>query len=303
MTQVRIVRRASICLWRLLAAAVLPVVVAGLCIVTPVLAKSPTGDYAVFAQCPRFTPGVRLCIDSQVEGGEVTLGGLSVPTTKTATLQGGITFDEETEAETFVGALNGETLSKASQSIPGGLPGLVSPALLPRSLKEFFEKTIDKGFTAVNGTSELARPASSIGINTNNLVNEEGVGLSMPVKIHLENPFLGGECYIGSGSHPITWNLMTGRTKPPPPNMSIKGSIGDLEDRDEGKLIEITGTTVVDNSYAVPGATGCGGAFSSFIDPLIDAKIGLPSAAGRNTAILVTAIKETLAKTVVNSEK
>jgi hypothetical protein len=31
--------------------------------------------------------------------------------------------------------------------------------------------------------------------------------------------------------------------------------------------------------------TGCGGVFSFLIDPLIDSKIGLPSADGHNTAI------------------
>ena len=43
----------------------------------------------------------------------------------TITLQGGYTFNEETEAETFLGALNGETLSKTPQKVPGGLLGLV----------------------------------------------------------------------------------------------------------------------------------------------------------------------------------
>lgn len=35
-------------------------------------AKEPTGDFAVFKQCPRFTKGVNLCLFSQTSG-EVTL--------------------------------------------------------------------------------------------------------------------------------------------------------------------------------------------------------------------------------------
>lgn len=33
---------------------------------------------------------------------------------------------KETDVETFVGALNGETLSKTPQKVPGGLLGLVN---------------------------------------------------------------------------------------------------------------------------------------------------------------------------------
>jgi len=45
-----------------------------------------------------------------------------VPITNTFTLQGGAIENEETGAEAFVGALNGETLSKTPQNVPGGSP-------------------------------------------------------------------------------------------------------------------------------------------------------------------------------------
>lgn len=89
------------------------------------LAKEPTVDFAVFKQCPRFTTGVNLCFYSNAYGGKVTLNKQTVPIKNTITLQGGYTFNEETEAETFLGALNGETLSKTPQNVPGGLLGLV----------------------------------------------------------------------------------------------------------------------------------------------------------------------------------
>jgi hypothetical protein len=40
--------------------------------------------------------------------------------------------------------------------------------------------------TGVIATTELAAPASSIGVNLGNLLNAEGTALSLPVKVHLE---------------------------------------------------------------------------------------------------------------------
>src|SRR5580704_8050921 len=100
---------------------------ASLGLAAPALAKEPTGDFAVFKQCPRFTAGVNHCIYSQITGGEVAIGKTSVPIENPLTLQGGTDRNEEVEptVETFVGALNGETLSKTSEKVPGGLLDLV----------------------------------------------------------------------------------------------------------------------------------------------------------------------------------
>ena len=48
----------------------------------------------------------------------------TVPVSNPIVLQGGIDRNEETEAETFAGAINGETLTKAPQKVPGALAGL-----------------------------------------------------------------------------------------------------------------------------------------------------------------------------------
>jgi hypothetical protein len=52
--------------------------------------------------------------------------------------------------------------------------------------------------TGVTATTELAAPASDIILNEGNLFELTGVALGLPVKIKLDNPFLGSECYIGS---------------------------------------------------------------------------------------------------------
>ena len=97
-----------------------------------------------------------------------------------------------------------------------------------------------------------------------NLTNEEGTALKLPVKVHLENPLLGSECYIGSSAEPVTLNLTTGTTSPPEPNKPITGKLGRIEAHVyEGvTYLEITENTLVENAFAVPTATGCGGIFS-----------------------------------------
>jgi hypothetical protein len=275
---------------------------------TPALAKTPTGAFAVFKQCPRFTLDVHFCLYSETTSGEVVIGSSKTPITNPIILQGGIA-ENEAEEQSFVGALNGQTLSKSPQKVPGGLLGLIKcneikgQGLLEKLERTSCEAVFENGTTGVNATTELALPASSIGINTSNLVNEEGVALSLPLKVHLENPLLGSECYIGSAAHPVTLNLTTGTTSPPPPNKPIKGKLGDLNFEEEFTLINITNNTLVDNSFAAPGATGCGGIASFLLDPIINSKIELPSPAGKNTAIQNNHIREATREAVIASEK
>jgi len=293
---------------RLLALTVLTTSLLTLSLISQALASEPTGKYGVFKQCPRFTAGVNLCLYSQTLSGEVTLNKQTVPITKTITLQGGIALNEETFAEKFVGALNGETLSRTGENVPGGLAGLINcteitgegtlEVLARAACKLVFENKT----TGVEAVTELAKPASEIGINSFNLESEEGTALSLPIKVKLENAFLGTECYIGSSADPITLTLTTGTTSPAPPNTPIKGNAGFLKAEDEFNFIELTNNKLVSNEFSAPEATGCGGIFSALLDPLIDSKIGLPSPDGYNTAIQNNTIKEATSEAVIASE-
>jgi hypothetical protein len=245
------------------------------------MAGTPTGEYANFSQCPLSNPAVVTCIYGKTTSGEFKIGSTSVPLTKATTLQGGI--EQKGSELTFVGAANGETLSKTPETVPGGLLKIVAPSSWPGWLQAIFNEFINKGLTGVTATTEL------VGTPTLNLfaaLSGSGTALALPVRVHLENPFLGGSCYIGSGSHPISVNLTTGTTSPPAPNEPITGSPGQTEVKNEGNLIFIANNSLVDNSFAVPTAEGCGGIFSFLVDPAVDAELGLPSAAGHNTAIL-----------------
>jgi hypothetical protein len=277
---------------RLVSISMLMVSFAGLVIASPVVAKQPTGDFAVFKQCPRFTTGVELCLYSQIAGGETTINKLTVPIVNATTLQFGIIFNPETEAETVVGALNGETLAPTPQPVPGGLSNLIDCGEIKDKgfLGRLRRRTCRAMFghpwsTMVNATTELARPASEIYVNERNEIALEGIALALPVRIHLENPLLGKGCYIGSSTNPIVFNLTVGTTHPPPPNEPITGKLGQIGAKDGFNFVEIIGHTQVDNAFSAPAATGCGGPLAFLVDPLIDSKIGLPSPAGYNTII------------------
>jgi hypothetical protein len=273
------------------------VLTAALASAAPALAKNPKGDFAVFKQCPTAT--ANLCIYALSESGEFHVGTTTVPINKTITLQGGSIVNEETGAETFVGAENGETLSKTPLTVPGGLLGIIAPEGWPKWLQEIFNNFINEGITGVTATAELV---GNPGISRANLLFAEGVALSLPLRVKLDNPFLGSKCLIGSKTSPVTQQLTTGTTSPPAPNKPITGSVGELEFLHEFTLVIIRHNSLVDNAYAAPKAEGCGGIFSFLVDPAVNAKLGLPSAAGHNTTRLNGTLENATAEAVKENE-
>jgi hypothetical protein len=252
--------------------------------------------FTKFQYCPWHNPEVARCLYSVTNSGEVVLGSKKVPIVKPVTLQGGFS-EEDTTTKTakFFAATNGITLSKAAQPVPGGLAGIINC----KEIKEFLlriscELVFENGATGLNSTLELAKPASAIKISESNLARKEGLALQLPVKIHLENPFLGSSCYVGSESNPVIWNLTTGKTAPKPPNTSIEGSAGKISFLEEGLILQLKENKLVDNNWAAPGATGCGGFPAELaLDPIINLAAGLPAAEGKNTAILKNTIEIT----------
>jgi hypothetical protein len=288
---------------------VMAALIVPLAFASPALAEEhhPTGDYAPYADCPLSNPevaaniGAAACVFAETTSGEFTVGTRTVPIENPITLQGGTIENEEGEL-TFYAAEDGETISKTPEYVPGGLFNLKPPEWFSEEAKKKYEEMINKGFTGVTETTELAGPASNILFNEFNLLFEEGTALQLPVKVKLSNYLFGESCYIGSDSNPIILHLTTGTTSPPEPNKPIKGAAGELEFKDEFTIIDLTGGSLVDNAFAAPEAIGCGGALSEFIDPFVDKQLGLPSAAGHNAAILNGNLSDAYAPAVVASE-
>jgi hypothetical protein len=272
----------------------LAVAVSALCLMAfgAASASAHTGQWAAFNNCPSKTAGVFKCLHSVTNGGVVKLGKKVVPIVNPVTLEGGTTeeaFEGPDEGFAhFVAAANGQTLSKAPQPVPGGLAGLVNCKEISNFLVRIGCETVfENGLTGVNATLELAKPASAIRVSQVNLVFAEGTALELPVRVHLENPLLGSECYVGSASSPLTWKLTTGTTSPPAGVKPITGTGGSLEFAEEAQIIHLKGSSLVDNTWSAPHASGCGGPIVELIlDPILDSQVGTPSAAGVNEAKL-----------------
>jgi hypothetical protein len=283
---------------------------------SPAMAE-PKGIFKVFKECPTEIPGLVQCSYGQTTEGEFVIGTTRVPITgsgQTITLQGGNfpTGNPENEAEYFaLPAKNGESLSKTELNVPGGLSDFVdctkiTEPLLRAACKFFFEGTL----LGVTATAELvANEHNPVIVNEFALGREEGTALTLPLRVHLKNPFLGSACYIGSEAHPLQLHLTTGATSlksPPKGWKSIHGAKGKAtgETEKELSLLRLTGNSLVDNTWSSPGAEGCGEflGFKGVLDLVLDAKVGIPNNPGQNTAILTGEQKITEPANVIASE-
>jgi hypothetical protein len=263
-------------------------------------ASAFTGEFAKFNYCPSTNPEVFKCVLAVTKSGKIILGKKETPIVEPVTLQGGYsaTNREKKRISKFFAATNGITLSKTPQEVPGGLLGIVPPASSPPLVKLLSKFFFENAITGVKATLELAKPASEIEISEFNLANEEGVALKLPVKVRLENPFLGSSCYVGSSSSPIIWNLTTGTTTPPEGVTPLTGTSGSGEFIEESQIGILTGTELVENDWSAPEATGCGGILSFLVDPVIDSMLGLPAKAGVSSAVLKNTISIATAEAV-----
>jgi hypothetical protein len=149
------------------------------------------------------------------------------------------------------------------------------------ALSAAFEAAVH-GVNGVTATAELVGPVQ---INLLRFITGSGTALDLPVRIHLENPFLGSSCYIGSSSSPVDLAMTTGTTAPLSFNTPIAGSPGTTTFSSDGGITFVTGFRLVNNSFSVPAASGCG--YGSSVSPItaaVNAKEGLRAAAGTNSA-------------------
>lgn len=277
----------------------------------PVAMATPKGEFEVFKECPISTEGVKGCIVSRAESGEVKIGKEEVPIAVTQTLQGGFGRENpETTALPFYAASNGETLSKTAQKVPGGLSGLVKCNEIKgegeheKKLRKECESIFENKVTGLWATVELALPANYIFFSETFTLAELPFppyppALVLPVKIKLENPLLGSSCYLGSEKEPIELALTSGATSPPAPNTSIHGKAGEITSKGGGEILVVKNNTLVGNAFSVPKPTGCG--LFGLLDGLVELKLG-STAAGENTAKLNNTIEIAGREAVEESE-
>ncbi len=255
----------------------------------------------MFSQCPLDEPRIYDCVLTDTKDGEMRIGSMTVPLGRAmVSIDGGLSEGPTGEPTIFAGPVNGEIMQPTPMPVPGGLGRVLEASALPSSLGGVAEKLESVGLGELTATIEVAGPASAVTLSVLHVIEGEGVVLEEPLKIKLTSPVLGEHCYIGTDSDPIHVQLTEELTAPPLPNMPIKGVFGSFL-RIEG-LFVVYGNSLVDNSFVVPPASGCGGSLAPAIDEIIDAKLKLPSPAGRNTLVLDSTAYFATAENVIASE-
>ncbi len=272
----------------------------------------PKGIFKIFNQCTTENKEVTQCLYDRTTSGEFSVGSDKVPISKTLTLQGGLVPTGNPNEYDLLAAKNGETLSKTELSVPGGLTAILGcseikgEGLYEKTLRAECQAIYEEKNTAVTATIELVASAKHLAVfNEGDLREEKGTALALLARIHLKNPFLGSSCYVGSESNPVKWNLTSGETHPPVGVKALKGAFGKQETLEEKgqKAVRITGDSLVENDFAEPAAEGCGGIYSSIIDPIVDQRLKLPSKAGEGVAIFDGELNLASSAAVIASEK
>jgi hypothetical protein len=229
-------------------------------------AATPKAGYERFAGCPsveEFPPEV-LCQRAVIDGGHFQMGSKDVPIKNPIILSGGVALETGAVVANSKGGM-----TQAKQQVPGGIIGLTGLDWLVNFLS--IEELKLYAVTEIAGQP---------------FVKGFGSKVELPIRVHLINPVLGNNCYVGSFTNPIKLSLITGTTSPPPPNEPITGvepteGVSDLE----GVFLLENGV-LVDNSFAAPGASGCVLTLFGFlpisINGLVNSQSGLPAAAGTN---------------------
>jgi hypothetical protein len=248
----------------LAAAAAAAVLVPGLALGSATAASAATlpQDLSGFANCPISNHKVTVCLYSVVNSGSFTIGSTTLAITSPLTIDLGL-IPKPNATLKAVAPTNG---TPVLQGAPIPVPILDLPPL--------------PGPLSITATTNLVSLPT---LALTALETGQGTALTMPLDVAINNVLIGPGCTIGTTTDPIDINLTTGTTSPPPPNQPITGSPG-TGSVSKQSVITFTGTTLVDNSFSVPGASGCG--LFGVLDPALDLVAGLPSAAGHNTAIL-----------------
>ena len=215
-----------------------------------------------FSDCPRSTPNISSCVHLQSRSGHLTIKGFSVPIGESFQIRGASVSDASRPSGfRFVPPTGTTGVFAKPVQVPGGLLGIDFP--LPGN--------------AVTATAKLAGPVSAIDFNPGN------IELRIPLKLALTNPIIGPGCQIGSDSSPVRLDLIVGTTAPPAPNRPITGRVGTFVVA--SNYLGLIGNTNVDNSFSVPGASGCGIGLG-LINSIVNAKLKLPSAGGNNEIVI-----------------
>lgn len=243
------------------------------------------GEWAPFTRCPVDDPtmlaadgsqSVALCLASSSPSGSIKLGNTTA-TTGNSDLQFGLLSSGG--AFSLVSPSGGGIVAAPAQ-VPGGLLGLMCPSNVPL-VSAVCRQATNNNLNNVTATVQPAGEPSDFDLAAGLSVGQPI--LTLPVKIRLQNPLLGTDCLIGSNADPI---LLRPKNLTAPTGSFTRFDGDGTPNPTGGVLLRIglSGASQGDDSFAVPGATGCGAL--GLLSPAINLKTGLPSAAGNNNLVL-----------------
>ncbi|HEX5851796.1 MAG TPA: hypothetical protein VFY36_01770 [Solirubrobacteraceae bacterium] len=244
------------------------------------------GEWAPFNRCPvdnatmlstNVNEGfISVCLSVQAKKGSLKVGSLSLNIGPSDTQMG--VLGEEAIGKFDPISPEGSAIVAAPIEVPGGLAGLVCPK------GQDFKGDICKAsrparLNKVTANIESAGTPTNFELFAANTLEQRI--MTLPIKIHLQNPLLGANCYIGSKAHPI---LVEPKSVIVPTAFLQRFDLDGTLNWEGGAIFEtvFADGTQADSQFAVPAATGCRG----MLNAAINHKVGLPSPAGNNNITL-----------------
>ncbi|MGW1844877.1 hypothetical protein [Streptomyces sp. NPDC001966] len=251
-------------------------------------AQEMNGNWAPFTRCPVDDPAmlaadgktdIAICVASHSESGSIKLGN-TVATTGANDLQFGVVRNATTGVSKIV-APDGGSIVGAPTEIPGGLLGLMCPSGIP-VVSDICKQLTDNNLNRVVATVQSAGTPTNFDLSAGMTSGKPIVDI--PVRIHLENPFLGSKCYIGTTSSPIVLRPQN-LTKPALASQRFDAN-GTPNTAGVLNRVALTGNDQGDAAFAVPGVSGCGPLTLGELNWAVNLKTALPSASGNNNLVL-----------------
>ena len=271
MHSIRKLRRGRLAVAAIAVVAAVPLVAAN-----SASAASYAPPYDIFNNCPVDDPGMlsadseAACIGALASGGTMKLGNMETELGPQLTSMGLYNAPGDPLTAITVPGAGGKTLDAVPVKVPGGLLNMMCPGDPAKNLITQICKTLaDSALNKVTATA-VAAGAPQFSLTP---------GPTVPIKIKLDNPLLGGNCYIGSDANPIVLNLALGVT-----DETELGPGTPIPGYEQLVIIAIKNATFSDDTFEVPKAKGCGPL--NLFDGAINNRVGLPSPSGNNSIFL-----------------
>ncbi|QCQ93102.1 hypothetical protein [Rhodococcus sp. SGAir0479] len=98
--------------------------------------------------------------------------------------------------------------------------------------------------------------------------------VSLPVRMKIDNPFLGDNCYIGTAANPVVLELNGSNPDTDPSNIQLHDGTGEWP---AGAMVATNVQNTAEN-FALPGATGCGP--FGILNPIVNWRAKVPNSTG-----------------------